>query len=100
MNTQNWIANYNDTPTAIMPGWQIKEAREPHTPVAAVPVPYGGKESPGYARQQANAALIAASPLLLAALEALLCACEGQRISIAALDQARTAVAKAEGRQS
>lgn len=63
---QPWRATYMEGPPALVPGWQIKERKFPHTPVAIVPEPYGGiKENGRSPYQTANAQLIANAPYLL-----------------------------------
>jgi hypothetical protein len=50
-----------------MPGWQIKETKDPQVPVAVVPEPQGGRKVNGRSPyQEANARLIEAAPELLA----------------------------------
>jgi hypothetical protein len=61
------ITYFEDSPCVRLPGWQIKEAEDPQTPVGVVGVPQGqGKE---HARSRAYAELFRAAPELLGALK-------------------------------
>lgn len=69
----NFLRVYDDGPCAVIPGWQIKEAQAPYTPVAVVSAPRGGREAcpSGFDRQDKNARLLTAAPRLLKALRGL-----------------------------
>lgn len=100
------IAEWNNT-TAVLPGWQIKEAREPQCPVAVVHEPLSGvanfeSRSP---RQEVWKRLFVAAPKLLRELklaERFMRGFEDDEMQPginARLSFIRAAIAEAEGRK-
>jgi len=66
--TEPLFAYFDDSVIARLPGWQIKEAAEPHAPVGVVAEPQGGLRVDAEGRSLRSAAyarLFVASPKLL-----------------------------------